>query len=89
MLMNRTKSLKIDWFTVILFLLLVGFGWVNITSASASGEIANYLDTNQPYGKQMVFIVLTFVLIIFICFSQGFEIQLMENYLYLDLDSIS
>jgi len=62
----RTKNLKFDWITIILFLLLVGFGWLNILSASLSGEITSYIDMSQPYGKQLVFILFTFVLIILI-----------------------
>ena len=63
---NRTQSFKFDWITIMLFLLLVGFGWLNILSASASGEITSYLDMSQPYGKQLVFILFTFALIILI-----------------------
>jgi len=63
---NRTQSFKFDWITILLFLLLVGFGWLNILSASASGEITSYLDMSQPYGKQLVFILFTFALIILI-----------------------
>ena len=66
MSLHRTRNFKIDWITIILFLLLVGFGWVNIFSASLSGEVTSYLDMSQPYGKQLVFIGLTFVLIILI-----------------------
>jgi rod shape determining protein RodA len=66
MSLHRTRNFKIDWITIILFLLLVGFGWLNILSASLSGEVTSYLDMSQPYGKQLVFIGLTFVLIILI-----------------------
>ena len=38
MSLNRTRNFKFDWITIILFLLLVGFGWINIVSASSSGE---------------------------------------------------
>lgn len=64
--LNRTRNLKLDWITIILFLLLVGFGWVNILSASASGEVSNLIDMSQPYGKQLVFIGFSFILIILI-----------------------
>ena len=64
--LHRTKSFKIDWITIVLFLLLVGFGWFNIFSASLSGEVTHYFDMNEPYGKQLIFIVLTLVLIILI-----------------------
>lgn len=60
------RSFKFDWLTIILFLILVGFGWLNILSASATGEITSYFDMSQPYGKQSVFILFTFVLIVLV-----------------------
>ena len=60
------RYFKFDWITIIIFLILVGFGWLNILSASHVGETIDYFDFSQPYGKQLVFIVLTFVLIILI-----------------------
>ncbi|OUR94387.1 rod shape-determining protein RodA [Flavobacteriales bacterium 34_180_T64] len=57
------RGFKFDWITIVLFLLLVGFGWINIVSASHVGEVIDYFDMSQPYGKQLVFILLTFVLI--------------------------
>ncbi|WP_406682804.1 rod shape-determining protein RodA [Seonamhaeicola sp. MEBiC1930] len=61
---DRTRYFKFDWITIILFLLLVGFGWLNILSASHTGDTINYFDFSQPYGKQLIFIFLTFGLII-------------------------
>ncbi|MEO5789408.1 MAG: rod shape-determining protein RodA [Gelidibacter sp.] len=60
------RGLNFDWITIALFLLLVGFGWLNIMSASHSGSIESYFDMSQPYGKQSVFIIFTFVLIVLI-----------------------
>jgi rod shape determining protein RodA len=60
------RGFGFDWITIVLFLLLVGFGWLNIMSASNEGEIVNYFDMSQLYGKHGVFIGLTFVLIILI-----------------------
>jgi rod shape determining protein RodA len=66
--MNREhhRGFKFDWIIIILFLLLVGFGWLNIMSASHIGDIESYFDMNQLYGKQLVFIGLSFVLIVLI-----------------------
>ncbi|TWO33486.1 rod shape-determining protein RodA [Seonamhaeicola sediminis] len=64
MVRETNRHFQFDWITIILFLLLVGFGWVNILSASHSGDIINYFDMSQPFGKQTVFIFLTFALII-------------------------
>ncbi|MEZ4854887.1 MAG: rod shape-determining protein RodA [Gelidibacter sp.] len=63
---RENGSLKFDWITIALFLLLVGFGWLNILSASHSGEVIEYFDMSQPYGKQSVFIVFTLILIVLI-----------------------
>jgi rod shape determining protein RodA len=64
--LSRNRNFKFDWISIILFLLLVGFGWLNIFSASLSGEVTSYFDFSQPYGKQLVFIIFTFALIILI-----------------------
>jgi len=61
---DRNRNYNFDWISIILFLLLVLFGWVNILSASHSGEVTSYFDLSQPYGKQAVFIIISFVLII-------------------------
>lgn len=60
------RGLDFDWITIALFLLLVGFGWLNIMSASHTGEVVSYFDMSHPYGKQSIFIIFTFVLIILI-----------------------
>lgn len=66
--MNREghRGFKFDWMIIVLFLMLVGFGWINIVSASHVGEIESYFDTSKLYGKQLIFIGLTFVLIVLI-----------------------
>lgn len=66
MRLSRPKNLKFDWITVILYLLLVGFGWLNIFSASLSGEVSSYFDLSQPYGKQLVFMLCSILLIVLI-----------------------
>ena len=77
MLRENQRRFKFDWITIIIFLLLVAFGYVNIISASHVGEITNYFDMGQPYGKQTVFIGLTFILIILIL---SFEAKFYERF---------
>jgi rod shape determining protein RodA len=64
--LNRTTSFQLDWLTVIVFTALVVFGYFNILSASVAGEFTSYLDISKPYGKQLFFILSSFVLIILI-----------------------
>ena len=77
MLRENQRRFKFDWVTIILFLLLVSFGYLNILSASHVGEVTNYFDTSQLYGKQLVFLGLTFVLIVFIL---SFEAKFYERF---------
>lgn len=63
-MVEAQKYFKFDWITILLFFLLVGFGWLNIVSASHIGENVDFLDFSQPYGKQLMFIFLTIGLII-------------------------
>lgn len=63
---GERRSFKFDWITIILFLILVGFGYVNILSASSSGEVTSYFDFTTSYGKQLIFIFFTIGLIILI-----------------------
>ena len=64
MVRDTNRHFKFDWITIFLFLLLVGFGWLNILSASHTGVTTSYFDMSQPFGKQLIFIFLTFGLII-------------------------
>ncbi|RKE98265.1 rod shape-determining protein RodA [Ichthyenterobacterium magnum] len=66
MLRENHRGFKFDWVTIIIYLLLVTFGWLNILSASHVGEVVTYFDTSQLYGKHLVFVGLSFVLIILI-----------------------
>ena len=77
MLRENQRRFKFDWITIILFLLLVGFGYLNILSASHIGEITSYFDTSQLYGKHLIFVGLTFILIIFIL---SFEAKFYERF---------
>jgi len=77
MLRENQRRFKFDWIIIILFLLLVGFGYLNILSASHVGEITSYFDTNRLSVKHLIFICLTFVLIVFIL---SFEAKFYERF---------
>ena len=66
MLRETHRHFKFDWITIIIYILLVCFGWLNILSASHTGDSINYFDFSQPYGKQLIFIILSVILIILI-----------------------
>ncbi|WP_310992472.1 rod shape-determining protein RodA [Aequorivita marina] len=65
--MTGSKShLRFDWLIIFIYLALVSMGWINIYSASLSETAKGYFDFTQIYGKQMIWIGLSFILIIFV-----------------------
>ncbi|WP_109301572.1 rod shape-determining protein RodA [Aquimarina sp. AU474] len=75
--MAKSSVAAIDWITVLLFLLLVGFGWGNIYSASFENEVFSFTDLTQVYIKQAYWILFSFVIIIII---QAIEAKFYERF---------
>ena len=76
--MPKSTIGSIDWLTVLLFMLLVGFGWMNIYSASLDeGSTFSLLDFSQAYSRQAFFILLSIVLIII---TQAIEAKFYERF---------
>lgn len=63
---NQSVSNNIDWITISLYVALVAVGWMTIYSADMTPSSAYYFDFNQNYGKQLIFIAFTVLLIIVI-----------------------
>ena len=63
---SSSRYIKFDWLIIILFLALVFIGWVNIYSASLSDANSSFVDFDQIYFKQLIWIGLSILLIIFI-----------------------
>jgi len=59
-------SISFDWVTILIYLFLVIFGWMNIYSASLGDAPSGFLDFDQIYGKQAVWILLSFLMIVII-----------------------
>lgn len=81
--MSRVNQIKIDWITVILYLLLVLFGWINIISASAGGEITSLIDFSTPYGKHFLFMIISLFLIILILSIEAKFFERFSSIIYL------
>ena len=66
MIQNRINNFLLDWPIVLTYLVLVIFGYFNILSASSGVEFSSYIDISKPFGKQLVFIGFSLILIFFI-----------------------
>ncbi|RAJ15161.1 rod shape-determining protein RodA [Olleya aquimaris] len=77
------RHYKFDWLTIILFFILVGFGWLNILSATYGGETIEYFNLSNLYSKQLIFIAFSFVLIVFILSINGKFYERFSSIIYL------
>jgi rod shape determining protein RodA len=73
----------IDWLLVFLYMILVGFGWLNIFAASKTEENHEILDFSTKYGKQILWISLSVPLIISILFFNSKFYEKFASILYL------
>jgi len=58
------SSVGFDWITIMIYLILVSFGWINIYSASLGDNPSSIFDFSEVYGKQAVWILLSFAMIV-------------------------
>ena len=63
---NQSVTNNIDWITILLYMALVTVGWMTIYSADITSASEYYIDFNENYGKQLIFIILNIFVIIVI-----------------------
>jgi rod shape determining protein RodA len=73
----------IDLPLILLYLTLVLFGWMNIYAASISDEQTFVLDLSTKYGKQLLWIGLSFVLILGILFIEAKTYEKFASLIYI------
>lgn len=61
---GRKAYKRIDWLTVLIYLLLVAIGWLNIYSSTFTESSASIFDFGELYGKQLIFIGLSLISIL-------------------------
>ena len=69
---SRTNIWRnIDWWTVVLYLVLVLVGWISIYAAIYDEAHSSILDMSQSYGKQLIWIGTAVVLILIIMITDA------------------
>ncbi|TYQ00436.1 rod shape determining protein RodA [Tenacibaculum adriaticum] len=68
---------------ILLYFVLVGFGWMNIYAASSTDTSQEIFDMSTKYGKQLLWISLSIPLIIFILFFNSKFYERFASLLYL------
>lgn len=72
----------IDWVLTLLYILLVGFGWINIYASSSTEDTRDFFDFSTKYGKQLIFICCSIPLIIIILFFNSKFYERFASVLY-------
>lgn len=83
--MRRNVSIikSLDWFTIIMYVLLIFMGWINIYAAIYNEEHSSILDASQQYGKQLMWIGAAFILGIVILIVEAKFYSVFANIIYL------
>ncbi|MFY7670185.1 rod shape-determining protein RodA [Tenacibaculum sp. MEBiC06402] len=74
---------NLDWPTILIYFILVIFGWMNIYAASSSDSNKEIFDFTTRYGKQMIFICLALPLTIIILFLNSKFYEQFSSLLYI------
>ena len=82
---NQSVTNNLDWMSIGIYLLLMIMGWLNIYSSSLSSiaEETSIFDFTQIYGKQFMFILLTFPLIFVVLSVEGKFYEKFSSIIYL------
>ncbi|MFC2107429.1 rod shape-determining protein RodA [Bacteroidota bacterium] len=64
---NRQSIItNIDWLTIVLYFMLVLFGWINVYASVYNEEHSSIFDFSQRYGKQLIWILASVVILLII-----------------------
>lgn len=66
--MERSNNIlaRLDWVTVMLWLVMMIMGWLNIYAAVYNEQHTSIFDMSQRYGKQLIFIIAAIVLAVMV-----------------------
>ncbi|RKS55081.1 rod shape determining protein RodA [Gillisia mitskevichiae] len=82
-------TISFDWVTILIYLLLISFGWMNIYSASLGDAPSGIFDFDQIYGKQALWMILgLFMIVIILSIEAKFYMKFSSVFYIISLVSI-
>lgn len=57
---------NLDWVTIMVYLVMIFFGWINIYAAVYNEEASGIFDFSQRYGKQFIWIIAVIVIAVLV-----------------------
>jgi len=82
---NQSVTNNLDWISIGIYITMVILGWLNIYSSSLSSvsDETSIFDISQIYGKQFLFIVLSFPLIFIVLSVDGKFYEKFSSVIYI------
>ena len=80
---GSTLLRRIDWLTILLMGLLMLFGWVNIYSTTLAEDFTSIFDFQTYYGKQLVFIIISLLIVFPVLIIEGSFFERFSSIIYL------
>lgn len=80
---GRKAYKRIDWLTVLFYLLLVAIGWLNIYSSTFTESSSSIFDFGELYGKQLIFIGISLISILAILALEASFYERFSSVLYI------
>ena len=80
---GRSVLKRLDWLTVLFYVLLVLFGWVNIYSTTLTNPETSIFSVSTLYGKQLFFIGVSLVFIVLILSLESSFFERFSSLFYL------
>ncbi|HRS53747.1 MAG TPA: rod shape-determining protein RodA [Bacteroidales bacterium] len=71
--MTKSQNIigKVDWTTVLIYFVLVIIGWFNIYASGYDENHSSILDFSQKYGKQIIWILSSFIIAFFVLITDA------------------
>lgn len=73
---------RIDWVIVLLYIILVFFGWINIYSSVYNEQHQSVFDLTQRHGKQLLWIAISVIIIVAIFLVESHIIASLSFFIY-------
>ncbi|MFN8396614.1 MAG: rod shape-determining protein RodA [Bacteroidia bacterium] len=78
---STIRESKVDWITTLLYLLIVGVGWVNLYSTSMNDD-PSFINFSSHHGKEAVFILASCMIGIFVLFMDTKFLEIVSYVFY-------
>lgn len=82
--MSKSSIGAVDWLSILFFIFLLGFGWLNIYSSTYDPNVvSSFFDISRFHGKQTLWIALCFALIIVIMATDAKFFERFSSIIYI------